>query len=182
MTKGLLRKRSRFLSRILRHNPDLIDLTLDNQGWADVSELITCAERHGISISEALIHEIVATNDKRRFSLSDDDLRIRANQGHSLPILLDLDPVIPPNALYHGTAAHSLDSIKKKGLIKGRRHHVHLSLDSMTAEQVGKRHGQPVILKIDAQRMNADGFIFFLSVNGVWLIESVPAEYIELPQ
>ena len=177
----LLHKRSRLLSRVLRHEPQLIGLTLDEEGWADILELIDCAAHTGIRISEPLIQEIVATNDKQRFSISEDGRRIRANQGHSIPIKLGLEAMDPPEMLYHGTSEGFIDSIRREGLVKGRRHHVHLSTEVGMAINVGQRHGKPAVLAIDAQTMNSNGHVFYRSTNGVWLTDSVPVRYIKFP-
>ena len=135
MKKRLVRT-SKFLSLVLRHRPEVIGLELDAAGWAEVPELIRLAREHGRELSEALIREVVETIDKRRFSLSDDGSRIRARQGHSLTVDLGLEPVTPPEMLYHGTAKRFLDSIRRQGLRKGKRHHVHLSVDEATAYKV----------------------------------------------
>ncbi len=169
---------SKFISKVLRHRPDKIGLTLDQHGWAMVDELIQCANRHNVKLTRTILDEIVATNDKQRFSYSQDGLSIRANQGHSIPIDLELDRVKPPDILYHGTAQRFWPSIQTQGLRRQRRLHVHLSPDPETALSVGKRHGEPIVLKIYSQQMHTDGFRFFLSANGVWLTEFVPPNYI----
>ncbi len=178
MEKRLVRT-SRFLSLVLRHRPEAIGLELDEAGWARIPELIRLAREHGRELSESVIREVVEKNDKRRFSLSDDGLRIRARQGHSIRIDLGLEPVVPPEVLYHGTARRFLDSILRQGLLKGKRHHVHLSADEATAETVGRRHGQPVVLRIEAGGMHAGGYAFYVSENGVWLTDHVPVEYVD---
>jgi putative RNA 2'-phosphotransferase len=170
---------SKFLSLVLRHKPDAIGLRLDAQGWADVEELIACANRNGNKLTMDLLLEIVATSDKKRFSFNADESRIRANQGHSIEVDLRLQPTTPPDVLYHGTATRNIESIREQGLIRGRRHHVHLSLEQETARKVGMRYGVPVILVVDAARMHAEGFVFFVSENGVWLTEHVPTQFIE---
>ena len=175
-------KVSKFLTLVLRHQPGRIGLSLDQGGWAEVAELIECAQRTGMSLSEALITEVVQRNAKQRFTLSEDGLRIRANQGHSRPVDLGLDPIGPPEFLYHGTAMGSLRSIREHGLKRGRRQHVHLSPDEGMAVRVGQRHGPPVVLRIHSNAMYARGHAFFLSENGVWLTEEVPLGYIEFPQ
>jgi putative RNA 2'-phosphotransferase len=172
-------KTSKFLSFVLRHRPERIGLALDDQGWAFIDDLIACAAANGRALDRALIEEVVATNDKQRFALSDDGLRIRASQGHSIDVELGLEPRLPPASLFHGTADRFLGSIRRHGLIRGRRHHVHLSADRDTALRVGSRHGQPVILIVDAAGMHAAGHAFFLSANGVWLTESVPPAFLE---
>lgn len=170
---------SRFLSLVLRHKPDTIGLELDENGWASVDELIAGAKRAGVHLSEPLIRQIVEQNDKQRFSLSEDGRKIRANQGHSIQVDLQLVPVEPPEYLYHGAATRFLDSILQQGLMKGKRHHVHLSPDEETARKVGMRHGKPVILFIRALDMHHAGFSFYVSANGVWLTEHVPPEWME---
>ena len=170
---------SRFLSLVLRHRPEVIGLELDAAGWASVPELVRLAREHGRELSESLIREVVETNDKRRFSLSADGSQIRARQGHSIRVDLGLEPATPPAVLYHGTAERFLRSILRQGLVKGRRHHVHLSPDKTTARAVGRRHGQPVVLRVEAGRMHAGGHAFYLSENGVWLTDQVPVEYLE---
>jgi putative RNA 2'-phosphotransferase len=171
---------SKFLSFVLRHQPDAIGLVLDSEGWADIDALIAAAQKDGKRIDRALIEEVVATNDKKRFALSDDGLRIRAVQGHSsAQVEIRYVAVAPPALLYHGTASRFLVSIGQQGLIAGARHHVHLSQDEHTAMQVGARHGMPVVLKVHAGRMHAQGFKFYQADNGVWLTEHVPISFTE---
>lgn len=172
---------SKFLSLILRHNPDKIGLQLDQAGWADVRELLTKAAHHGVIFDETTLHEVVANNSKQRFALSDDGQRIRANQGHSIDVDLELVPQTPPAVLYHGTATRFVSSIQEAGLQSQARQHVHLSQDTATAINVGQRHGKPVVLLIDAAQMHADGLLFYCSANGVWLTEHVPTRYITFP-
>lgn len=169
---------SKYLSLVLRHRPERIGLVVDDEGWAEVDALVACAAAHGRAIDRALIEEVVATNDKRRFALSADGRRIRASQGHSIDVTLALEAREPPAVLFHGTASRFLASIGRHGLIRGRRHHVHLSIDRETAERVGRRHGRPVVLAVAAGRMHAAGHVFHCSDNGVWLTEAVPAEYL----
>jgi putative RNA 2'-phosphotransferase len=171
-------KTSKFLSLVLRHKPETIGLTLNEAGWAPVSDLLAGCARHGIHLSRAELKELVANSDKQRFALSDDGQSIRANQGHSVSVELGLATQQPPAVLYHGTVEKFLTAIRKEGLKKGQRHHVHLSADEITAEKVGERRGDAVILRIEAHRMHADGFPFFLSANGVWLTDHVPSQYI----
>lgn len=169
-------KYSKKLSKILRHNPDLIGLELDKNGWARVDELL---EKFGTPpLSMEILKQVVATNDKKRFSFNDDLTMIRANQGHSVDIDLALEYQTPPDILFHGTAFKSLQSIRNQGLIKGSRQHVHLSSDEMTARKVGSRHGSPVVLKVKTGEMCEAGFTFFKSENGVWLTEHVPARFL----
>ncbi|MFJ3461721.1 RNA 2'-phosphotransferase [Achromobacter spanius] len=170
---------SKFLSYVLRHEPHAIGLTLDREGWADIESLIACAQQSGRSLDVALIRDIVDSNDKKRFALSEDGRRIRAVQGHSTDtVALQHEPLQPPEFLHHGTATRFLDSIMADGLRPGGRHHVHLSADISTATAVGKRYGTPVVLRIDALRMHQQGFVFFQADNGVWLTERVPAEFL----
>lgn len=175
-------KTSRFLSLVLRHKPESIGIALDAEGWAAVDELLAAAARHGHAIDRAALDEIVATNDKRRFAFSPDGQRIRASQGHTVQVDLGLAPVEPPELLYHGTVERFLDSIRSRGLLRGKRRHVHLSADRETAARVGRRRGRPVILIVDSGRMHRDGHAFYLSANGVWLTEAVPPKYIEFPR
>ncbi len=181
MNTKQLTKHSKFLSYILRHNPKAIDLTLDAQGWADVEELMMKANQSGKRFTFPILEEVVANNNKKRFAFNEDKTKIRANQGHSLRIDLGYTPVEPPEILYHGTATRFINSIRKKGLIKGSRHHVHLSEDVATAKAVGARHGVPVILKVKAKEMHKAGLHFYKSENGVWLTEHVPTSYLQFP-
>jgi putative RNA 2'-phosphotransferase len=169
---------SKFISLVLRHQPGKIGLTLDEAGWTDVDALLAGMRSHGIEINQARLERVVAENDKQRFAFNPDHTRIRANQGHSIQVQLDLPQLTPPEYLYHGTAVKYIDSIRRNGLLKGRRHAVHLSPDMETARKVGQRHGQPVVLTIQAGRMAGDGFVFTRSENGVWLTEAVPPQYI----
>ena len=169
---------SRFLSLVLRHRPETIGLELDAEGWASLGELVERAGRSGRELSEDLIREVVAHNDKQRFSLSPDGRRIRANQGHSIEVELGLEPVSPPELLYHGSARRRLASILADGLQRRGRQHVHLSPDARTARRVGERHGPAVVLVVAAGRMEAEGHTFFLSANGVWLTEHVPPGFL----
>jgi putative RNA 2'-phosphotransferase len=173
---------SKFLSLVLRHQPELIGIALDDAGWTPVDPLLQQAAAHGVQFSLADLREIVATSDKQRFALSEDGRLIRANQGHSVTVDLQLQPLEPPPTLYHGTVERFLDSIRLEGLIKGKRHHVHLSPDEPTAAVVGQRRGRPVILRVDAGRMRRDGHLFYRSENGVWLTDHVPPQYLEFPE
>jgi len=170
---------SKMLSKTLRHDPARVGLTLDAQGWVGVDELLAAFAARGRHITRAELAEVVEGNDKRRFTIDGD--RIRANQGHSIEVDLALDPAEPPALLFHGTATRNLDAILAEGLVRGRRHHVHLSADTDTAVRVGTRHGVPVVLTVLAGMMAAEGHEFFLSANGVWLAEHVPAEYLRSP-
>ena len=169
-------KTSKFLSLILRHRPQEIGITLDQHGWAKVEELLKGAE-----ISMEDLEEIVAADEKQRYSFNEDKTRIRANQGHSIPVDLELDEKEPPEFLYHGTIGKFLASIREQGLQKQKRQYVHLSKDVETAVKVGQRRGKPMVLQIAAGRMRTDGYVFYLSDNGVWLTKEVPASYIKFP-
>jgi putative RNA 2'-phosphotransferase len=171
-------KVSKFLSLVLRHQPERIGITLDDAGWVEVSQLLNACNENGVAISRPSLEEVVRTNDKKRFAFSEDGLKIRASQGHSIEVELAYTPVTPPEILYHGTATRFLDSIKDQGLLKRERHHVHLSGDEETAVKVGSRHGEPLVLIIESERMHNDGFHFYKSENGVWLTNHVPAQYI----
>ena len=180
MGKDLVRI-SRFLSLVLRHDPGRIGLEVDREGWASVADLVERSRLAGLDLTIELVREVVATSDKRRFSLSEDGSSIRANQGHSIPVDLGLSPVEPPPELFHGTVPRFLESIRAKGLVPGSRQHVHLSPDAETAARVGRRRGEAVVLRIDAAGLAAGGQDFFLSANGVWLTAAVPAEFIRFP-
>ena len=171
-------KISKFLSRVLRHRPEKINLILDENGWAEVSELIEKANSAGIRLSEEMLHQIVEQNDKKRYAFNEDETRIRANQGHSIPIDLALPVMIPPENLYHGTTIRFIPSIKIMGLLSKRRNHVHLSVQIQTAMRIGSRHGEPVVLRISAQQMMNNGYKFYYSENGIWLTEHVPVNFI----
>jgi putative RNA 2'-phosphotransferase len=168
---------SKFLSLVLRHQPESIGLTLDQAGWAEIDELIRLASPHR-PLTRDLIERAVAENNKRRFAISDDGQRIRANQGHSIEVDLGLVAITPPERLYHGTATRFVDAIRREGLRKRNRQHVHLSADPETATAVGARHGKPVVLIVQAAEMAAAGHAFFRSENGVWLTDAVPATFI----
>lgn len=171
-------KLSKFLSYILRHAPDEIGLELGEGGWVSTGALIAKARAHGQDLTPEILREIVATNDKKRFTLSPDGTRIRAAQGHSVAVDLDLAPAPPPAQLYHGTAVTVLESILAEGLKPQSRRHVHLSSDRETARKVGMRHGRPVILLVAAGRMHHDGVFFYKADNGVWLTDHVAPHYL----
>ena len=173
-------KRSKYLARHLRHQPEALGLTLDPGGWVAVDALLAAMRRHGIELSRAQLDEIVARNNKQRFSFDETGTRIRANQGHSIPVDLQLAPATPPDALYHGTSKATIGPILREGLQKMRRQHVHLSRDKATAIKVGSRHGAPIVLLVDAAAMARDGYQFFLSDNGVWLTDHVPPRYLRV--
>lgn len=166
---------SKFLSLVLRHQPGKIGLNLNSNGWAEVDELL---EKLPFELDFQTLKEIVDTSDKQRYAFSPDFKKIRANQGHSVRVDLNLTPVEPPEVLFHGTATRNLESIKATGLNKGNRHHVHLSLNEETAVRVGGRHGKAVVLRVLASKMHQAGHSFFCSENGVWLTEEVPVRYI----
>ncbi len=170
---------SKQLSYILRHQPKSIGLSLNEQGWANVQELITKLQQQGTGIDLATLEIIVATNDKKRFAFNEDKTMIRASQGHSLEIELSYAPIQPPELLFHGTTYEAWQLIRTKGIMKMNRHHVHLTDNQSTAVQVGHRHGKPVVLTIKALLMYQHQFIFYQSENGVWLTDTVPPEYIE---
>ncbi len=172
---------SKFLSLVLRHQPQLVGVTLSDAGWVEVAHLLKQCEKHRKAISRAMLDEIVTTSPKQRFAFSEDGLRIRASQGHSVDVDLGYESAQPPRELFHGTVTKSLAAIRAEGLSKMRRHHVHLSPDRETASRVGQRRGKPVIVVIDAQRMVKAGYEFFVSANGVWLTDHVPPEFIEFP-
>ena len=172
---------SKFLSLVLRHDPAKVGVVLDDAGWTAVATLLDALGRHGHPLTRAELDELVRTSDKQRYALSPDGTRIRANQGHSVDVELDLPVTAPPTRLFHGTVAEFLPSIREKGLIKGSRHHVHMSADTETATKVGGRRGKPEILVIRAAEMAAAGHVFFRSANGVWLTDVVPPQFIEEP-
>ena len=170
---------SKFLSYVLRHRPDEIGITLDAQGWVAIDVLLAAAAAHGRRITPEDLDFVVENNNKNRFAFSEDGTRIRASQGHSTEVDLGYRPSTPPAVLYHGTAVGNLACIRAEGLHKGQRHHVHLSIDTATAAQVGGRHGRPAVLVVQAGEMHAAGYEFFLSANGVWLVEHVPVAFID---
>jgi putative RNA 2'-phosphotransferase len=169
---------SKFLSRHLRHEPERLGLELAPGGWVGVDELLAACARRGLAVSRAELEEVVARNDKRRFSFDEAGTRIRANQGHSVEVDLQLERAAPPPVLYHGTGERSAEAILSGGLSKMGRHHVHLSADAETARRVGARRGRPVVFEVAAARMAGAGHEFYVSANGVWLVERVPAEYL----
>ncbi|MFY0511556.1 RNA 2'-phosphotransferase [Streptomyces anulatus] len=171
-------KVSKYLSKHLRHQPERIGLTLDENGWVAVEELVRAAARHGFTFSRAELDHVVAANDKRRFTVEGD--RIRANQGHTVAVDLDLAPAEPPAYLYHGTVARVMDAIRAEGLRPMARHHVHLSPDRETATRVGARRGRPLVLTVDAGAMHRAGHVFRVSANGVWLADAVPPQFLRL--
>ena len=178
MTPETLVKKSKWMSKHLRHSPERVGLVLQKGGWVAVADLLEAARQNNMSLSRSQLEEVVRGNDKGRFSFDSTGQKIRANQGHSVEVDLQLSPQTPPDVLLHGTGAQNRDAILEQGLHRGRRHHVHLSRDLETALQVGARHGKPLVFRVDALKMNADGFEFFRSDNGVWLVEEVPPQYL----
>lgn len=171
-----LSQTSKFIALVLRHKPETIGITLDEHGWADVGELISGIAKQQPFDMETL-ERIVATDEKQRYSFNEDKTLIRANQGHSIPVDVELEEEEPPAILYHGTGVKYKASIEENGLIPKSRLYVHLSVDEETALKVGKRHGKPIIYTINATQMHKDGYKFYLSKNGVWLTKSVPVKY-----
>ena len=171
---------SKFISLILRHKPETIGISLDTYGWANVDELldgINSSNNH--KIDREILEDIVNNDSKQRYSFNENKTKIRANQGHSIKVDVELKEVIPPDILYHGTATRFINSIELSGLKSMSRLHVHLSKDYETAINVGKRHGEPIVLEIDAKRMHDDNYKFYLSDNGVYLTEFIPTNYIK---
>lgn len=179
MNEKQLKSISKFLSLVLRHKPETIGLTLDEMGWADVSELLSKLKSEFNDISKEHLQEVVSTNDKKRFAFNEDQSKIRASQGHSIEVELNLAAKQPPEFLYHGTVEKFLDAIKAQGLLKMNRQHVHLSNDLDTAKKVGSRRGTPVILTVASGKMYREGFIFYLSENGVWLTDRIDPRFIQ---
>ena len=170
---------SKFLSLVLRHQPETIAITLDQNGWADVNDLIEKANNYGIKFDRETLNHIVATNPKKRFAFNDTLDKIRASQGHSVEIELGYTNQKPPEILFHGTAEKFVQSILDTGLEKGNRQQVHLSADVETAIKVGQRHGKPFVFKVVAEKMYNDNFEFFISDNGIWLTDNVPTKYLK---
>lgn len=177
---GNLDKLSKFISLVLRHRPDAANITLDEHGWANVEELLDGMNETGRKIDMEILEKIVATDNKQRYCFNQDKTLIRANQGHSISVDVELKEQEPPEFLFHGTATRFLDDILNDGLKPMSRLYVHLSKDKETALKVGKRHGTPVILKIYSGAMHKDGYRFYLSENGVWLTEKVDVKYFEV--
>ncbi|MCZ6860306.1 MAG: RNA 2'-phosphotransferase [Alphaproteobacteria bacterium] len=171
-------KRSKLLSLVLRHRPEVLGITLDRAGWTGVPALLDALARVGEPMSMHDLERLVAESDKQRFAFNADYSLIRANQGHSVPVELGLAPTKPPETLYHGTARHVVVGILREGLSKRKRHHVHLHADRNTATAVGQRHGEVVILTVEARAMHRDSYEFYVTANDVWLTETVPPSYI----
>lgn len=179
MDEKKVKEISKFLSLVLRHAPEKINVTLDENGWVEVETLISQCNKFNKQLNREILNFVVETNNKKRFAFNDDGTKIRASQGHSIEVELNLDEVKPLDILYHGTVEKYLETIKIEGLQKMNRQHVHLSKDEETAINVGMRRGKPIILKIKAKELFEEGFKFYLSENKVWLTEFVPAKYIE---
>ena len=171
---------SKFLSKHLRHQPETLGLALGEGGWVEVASLLEACAAHDIPLTREQLEEVVRTSEKQLFAFDETGTRIRANQGHSTAVDLQLEPLEPPAVLFHGTAKKYLTVILAFGLLKMKRHHVHLSLDHATALQVGKRHGEPVVFTVDGAAMHARGYLFYCSANGVWLTDHVPPEFLTL--
>ncbi|MEM1227753.1 MAG: RNA 2'-phosphotransferase [Planctomycetota bacterium] len=181
LNKERLRRTSKFLSLVLRHQPEKIGITLNPAGWTSIDDLIKAMSDIGKPISRAELQEVVANNDKKRFVISDDGLEIRARQGHSVAVELGYQPSDPPEFLLHGTPTTAVDAIRREGLKKMKRHHVHLHWDRETAETVGSRRGKPVLLRIRSKDMAKEGYVFYVTSNEVWLTDHVPAQCIDFP-
>jgi putative RNA 2'-phosphotransferase len=178
MDDARLVKISKYLSKHLRHQPERLGLRLRAGGWVPVADLLAACARHNVPLSRAELDEVVARNNKRRFSFDPTGTLIPANQGHSVAVDLQLEPVEPPAVLYHGTGHGAAETITREGLRKMARHHAHLSSDRETARGVGARHGRPVVFMVNAAAMRRAGHLFYRSENGVWLVEHVPPEYL----
>lgn len=178
MDEKWLVRTSKFLSKHLRHDPQALGLTLAPGGWGDVEDLLAACAGKGMRLSRAEMEEVIARNSKQRFAFDETGRRIRANQGHSVEVDLELAPATPPDVLYHGTGHQTADAIRREGLRKMGRHHVHLSQDGATAWTVGGRHGRPVVLAVDAAGMHRAGHQFYCSANGVWLTDTVPPQFL----
>ncbi|RKR81845.1 putative RNA 2'-phosphotransferase [Mucilaginibacter gracilis] len=171
---------NKFLSLVLRHQPQLIGIDLDEQGWVNVNELLEQANAYGHHLDLELLNHVVETSSKKRFAFDENRQKIRASQGHSIDVELGYEAQIPPDVLYHGTGEKSVAAIQNTGLEKRSRQHVHLSKDIETAIQVGSRHGKPAIFNVLSGEMYKEGYIFYLSENRVWLTDRVPARFLNL--
>lgn len=180
MNEKSLVKISKYLSKHLRHQPERLGLRLETGGWANVEDLLAVCRRNNFPMTRDELTEVVARNDKRRFSFDETGTKIRAVQGHSVEIDLQLKPSAPPDVLFHGTNEKSVSVILRHGLRKMARHHVHLSTDEKTARSVGARRGKPAIFAVDAAAMIKEGYEFFVSANGVWLVETVPPKFLRV--
>jgi putative RNA 2'-phosphotransferase len=179
MNNSRLVKISKYLSKHLRHQPERIGIKLAPGGWVAVDELLTACQNNFFPINRFELNEVVANNDKQRFSFDSTGTLIRANQGHSVKVDLQLEPANPPDVLYHGTSHSVVEAILREGICKMSRHHVHLSSDTTTAQKVGARHGRPVVFAVDAATMHKKGYTFYCSENGVWLVDHVPPAYLQ---
>ena len=179
--KNTHKRISKLMSLVLRHKPEHLDLTLDENGWVKVDLLLAAMQRQGLDVDRDLLEEVVRDNDKQRFAFNEGQIQIRASQGHSIEVDVQLAQKTPPSILLHGTVEKFLDAIRESGLKKMSRQHVHLSADMETASKVGSRRGKPVILQIDAANMEKNGHVFYLSANGVWLTDHVPPGFITFP-
>ncbi len=171
---------SKFMSLVLRHEPEKANLTLEPGGWVLIDDLLAGCAAAGLQFTRNELETVVELCNKQRFAIDETDTKIRANQGHSTEVDLQLEPVEPPAELFHGTADLNLEAVLRDGLFKMARHHVHLSPDLDTAKTVGSRHGKPAILVVDAANMRADGHVFYQSANGVWLVDHVPPQYLRV--
>ena len=180
-SENKVRNTSKFLSLVLRHQPQTIGIQLDRAGWTSIDQLIDAASHSGRMISREQLEHVVETNDKQRFMISQDGCMIRATQGHSVDVELGYEPARPPEFLIHGTPTTAVAIIRREGLKKMRRHHVHLHSDASIAENVGARRGAPVLLRIQSLQMVDEGYEFYVSTNQVWLTDHVPPQYIEFP-
>lgn len=178
-----LRDISKYICFVLRHHPEDIDISLDNHGWANVDELIAgIARSKDKEFNRETLERIVREDNKQRYSFNSDGTKIRANQGHSIPVDVELEKREPPEILYHGTAEKYVESINRSGLVSKHRLYVHLSNNIETATDVGSRHGKPVIYEVASREMYNDGYDFFISVNGVWLTKEVHIKYLRIIQ
>lgn len=173
-------KTSKFISFVLRHKPEVIGITLSKSGWVNVNTLLEQLNKHKNPITLTELYDIVNTNNKKRFEFSDDKTQIRATQGHTVKVDLDLPVSIPPDILYHGSVEKYMKSINENGLTKQKRHAVHLSSEISTAVDVAKRRGVPVLLIVDSKQMVKDGYKFYLTKNNVWLTDNIPTKYITI--
>ena len=179
MNDKQIKRTSKAMSYVLRHAPESIGVTLNSAGWIDVDVFIDAMTRSGKPMDLAMLETVVAANDKQRFEFSSDRKSIRARQGHSIAVELGYEPRVPPDTLFHGTATRFIESIFREGLKPGNRHHVHLSTNTQTMLSVGRRHGKPIVLKVDARGMHRDGLLFYVTDNEVWLTKHVPVKYLE---
>lgn len=171
---------SKFLSLILRHKPETVGAKLDANGWIEIDALLAACASSGNALTRDELRAVVATNEKKRFAFDESETKIRASQGHSIAVEIEFEEKTPPARLFHGTSEKNAAAIRAVGLKKMRRHHVHLSADAETARAVGKRHGKPIVFEVKAEEMAARSFKFYVSANGVWLIERVPPEFLEI--